>query len=232
MTVRDASEGVAAAMSRFAALGVTVMGEERARAHVEAEERRAEWERRRAYVAQGLPAVHVDRVLNGALEDTEALRAVQAFAADPAARRIVLAGGKGCGKTLAAVWALMNTPPGAYPHGRYGAAWPAELHPRFIDASELATTSLYDREAIAPLKTCRILVIDDLGIEYGDQKGVFASLLDSVFDARYRGDLRTILTTNLNAAEFKARYSERIVDRLREAGTFVESKAPSLRRKP
>ena len=77
-----------------------------------------------------------------------------------------------------------------------------------------------------------LLVIDDLGAEFNDSKGFFASLLDELIDARYSHKLATIVTSNLDLEAFKTRYGVRIVDRIREAGRFVGCGAESLRRSP
>lgn len=60
-------------------------------------------------------------------------------------------------------------------------------------------------------------------------KGAFTNSLDGLVDARYRHLLPTVITTNLRAEEFKARYGARAIDRLRERGEFVELNGASLR---
>jgi DNA replication protein DnaC len=84
--------------------------------------------------------------------------------------------------------------------------------------------------AVDQFKDVPLLVVDDLGSEYNDAKGFFAALLDEVIDARYSARLATAITTNLNAATFAARYGARIIDRLREAGRFVNCGNTSMRR--
>jgi DNA replication protein DnaC len=85
--------------------------------------------------------------------------------------------------------------------------------------------------AVSSVTKAGFLVIDDLGAEYSDSKGFFASLFDEVVNARYENMRPTILTTNLDVEGFAARYGERIVDRIREAGRFLNCGAQSLRRR-
>src|ERR1700744_2874139 len=81
----------------------------------------------------------------------EAIVAVSSFAAPGI---LVLAGEKGCGKTVACAWWAMRRPAGA----------------RFIRAGEFAAQGRYsaDRKDII---ASRSIVLDDLGTEYADDKG-------------------------------------------------------------
>ena len=101
--------------------------------------------------------------------------------------------------------------------------------PLFVRAVALARWNKYDADEMKQLLDASALVIDDLGVEYSDQKGAFASLLDEVIDHRYGNQAPTLITTNLTAKEFKERYGERIADRLREAGGFVAVSRDSFR---
>jgi DNA replication protein DnaC len=74
-------------------------------------------------------------------------------------------------------------------------------------------------------------VLDDLGSEYADAKGNFLVNLDELIDTFY-GDKRPLLiTTNCTDSEFKQRYGARIVDRIRECGSFYGIRTASLRGK-
>ena len=106
---------------------------------------------------------------------------------------------------------------------------PAELRPRFVDVSRFSRSSRYDDEQMGPLERCSMLAIDDLGMEYADAKGSFLSLLDGLVNARYAASLRTVITTNLGAGAFRERYGERVADRIREVGRYVEIADPSMR---
>ena len=80
----------------------------------------------------------------------------------------------------------------------------------------------------------KLMVIDDLGIEYLDKNGNFLQRLDELLDERYSNFRKTIITTNLNADAFKDRYGERVADRMREGftwgGGFIELADDSMRK--
>jgi DNA replication protein DnaC len=103
----------------------------------------------------------------------------------------------------------------------------------FLTAERLSRWSRYDDAAMEKLYKAKRLVLDDLGVEYLDEKGAYASILDALIDARYSSMRPTILTTNLTGQAFKERYGERIADRLRDEGSlFVALGQTSMRRKP
>jgi DNA replication protein DnaC len=62
-----------------------------------------------------------------------------------------------------------------------------------------------------------------------DSKGAYLSLLDEVVNTRYERLRPTVLTTNIDAQRFRARYGERITDRLNERSGFVVLAGGSLR---
>lgn len=186
-------------------------------------ERKEAWERRRRLVSVfGIPAKEADRIAADVVDDSKAMGAAKAFRDERSKHILVLAGPTGTGKTVAASWLVAKGPPMEYQWGEYGRrpSWPTELHPRFITATELATISLYDRDVQKPLKSCSVLAIDDLGMEFNDGKGAFQSLLDTVLDARYRGLTWTVITTNLPVEDFTKRYGARVYDRIYESGVW------------
>lgn len=126
---------------------------------------------------------------------------------------LVLGGVAGCGKTVAAAW------------------WARQqrVAPQFVRASTFASSSRYDRETRDGWLKASALVLDDLGAEYLDTKGSLVTDLDELVDVFY-GDRRPlVITTNLAKAAFKARYGERIVDRIRECGHWEAIGGQSLR---
>ena len=169
-----------------------------------AERQERELERRRRWAACGIPSKDVRRIAAGELESTPALSATREFERKRTIV-LVLAGPVGCGKYLE-----------PYPR-------------RFLAIAELARLNRFNAAAMEPVEQAAALVVDDLGAEFLDDKGGFASLFDAVMDARYRHLLPTVITTNLRSDEFRARYGERTVDRLREHGQFVELAGKSLR---
>ena len=128
---------------------------------------------------------------------------------------LVLSGPPGCGKTTAAAhWALKR--------GRA---------PAFLRATTFAASSRYDHEQRDGWLNASALVLDDLGSEYADAKGNFLVNLDELVDTFY-GDKRPLLiTTNCTSADFKSRYGQRVVDRIRECGSWFSLTSESLRKK-
>lgn len=128
---------------------------------------------------------------------------------------LVLSGSPGCGKTVAAAW------------------WAAQQSwaPAFLRATSFAASSRYDRESRAAWLASNALVLDDLGTEYADAKGSFLVDLDELLDVFYGNRKPLLITTNCTAAVFRDRYGARIVDRIRECGSFCSLKGASLRGK-
>lgn len=190
----------------------------------------------------------------GSLGETQAITAAREWTKTEDAGALLLLGTKGTGKTVAAAWAM--TQRASVPFRRcfcdscQGGAQRAEDdclvsvgHPArvretfpndrralFVKAGHLASAvhrgdeALWDKAA-----TVAVLVIDDLGREYADQHGRWISELDLLIDDRHEAKLRTIITSNLNGAEFKERYGERIADRIRQDGRIVVCAGESLR---
>ncbi len=102
-----------------------------------------------------------------------------------------------------------------------------------IRAAEAARMSLFDpedRATVVKMRRVSTLVIDDLGLELlGD---VWRQTLDDVIDARYSSRRETALTTNLDPVGFKARYGDRIADRIRHDGLVVQCGSTSMRKRP
>lgn len=180
----------------------------------------------------GIPAKDQDRVSSGSIEQTPATDALATGAV-----LVCLSGNPGCGKTTAAaawIWQYLQRPESWKPdrrfHGTPGAL-PAAPLPIFLKAARLSRWERYDAKEMDRLLTASRLVIDDLGVEFQDAKGNFMAILDEVIDVRYDESRPTVITTNLDADGFKARYGERIADRIRESGRFVSLGNPSLRKR-
>lgn len=152
--------------------------------------------------------------------DTHPVRAVEKWHGIPGLWCLVLSGPAGIGKSLAAAHWLWLCTEGAAPIN-----YPSH---RWYTAAQLCTLSSYDGE-MSRLNTCGQLVIDDLGCEYIDRHGHLNSRLDALIDTRYAQERKTLITTNLNAADFTERYGARVIDRLREGGRYVEISGRSLR---
>ena len=163
--------------------------------------------------ARGFPERLLDAVLEGELERTEAVGAALEFVQSPLTFLILL-GGKGTGKTTAACVA------GSRVKGS-----------RFMKSHKVTRLDRFDDAAMSEVEKAPLLVIDDLGVEYMDVKGEAASRFDALLDERYDARRKTVITSNMNAADFTARYGVRIADRFREAGMVVNLTGESMRKK-
>jgi hypothetical protein len=146
--------------------------------------------------------------LSRKLKRTEALETVSA----PFGDVLVLMGGIGTGKTLAACW------------------WATEFRAaQFMTAAELARWPRYDMAAMDRLLKAPGIVVDDLGTEYMDDKGNFLAVFDEFVNTRCANMRKTVITTNLTPADFGKRYGARITDRIVECGRFISVGGDSLR---
>lgn len=159
---------------------------------------------------------NADLVLSG-MRETEATRAVARHSREEKTF-LVLMGGWGAGKSAAAAQAAAN-------------ALKNRRSVVFLRAAECARLSLFDKDdvrTIRAMRTCGLLVLDDLGGEsYHD---TWRATFEEVIDVRYQGRQPTVLTTNLNMEKFKQRYGERVADRIRHDGIAQICAEESLRR--
>ena len=171
---------------------------------------------RRARVRGRIPA-RVVPLLDAGVRPTACVEAVRAFVASQLSI-LVLAGGVGSGKTVAACEAVERA-------GLAGSSL-------FVKALDLVRAGTFDEDFWREVRTAKLLVVDDLGVEPLDEKGWALANLLALIDARYDDATKTILTTNLDADRFLARYGAdggRLRDRMREAGQFFETREDSLR---
>lgn len=152
---------------------------------------------------------------------TPAMTAIETFFDDPKKLILVLAGGVGTGKTVAAAAAVANYSQSAL----------------MIKATDLSAHGMYGQDNQEFWDTCQakaLLAIDDLGTEPRDEKGYAAALFETLMDRRYDAAKRTIITTNITADQFKATYcggpTGRLYDRIREVGSFVRVAGDSMRK--
>ena len=147
-------------------------------------------------------------------------------------RILLLGGGTGGGKTTATAWLALKS---------------RDLMPGFIRASELERRGRYDKDLRGWIPERTSLVIDDLGAEVLDGKGVFRSFLDELVDDFYGSKRRLIFTTNLQpkiddryraacAAEgrepepqISERYGDRVRSRIIQIGHWAECGNTDLR---
>ena len=186
----------------------------------EQEEAEAHRERFEVLKQDGVPK-RIRRQLHG-LEKTKPLVRIDRFIREPDQWCLVLSSPVGTGKSTAGAYWLWNISP-----DRSAAAGGSSIR-RWWSASELASVNVFNGE-LTRLKQPGPLVIDDLGTEYTDKHGFFDRVLDDLIDARYREELQTLITTNLNHRAFVERYGTRVSDRIREGGAFYEFTGKSLR---
>jgi DNA replication protein DnaC len=183
-------------------------------------------------VVSGVPARFRDATLAGFVASTDAQRRIAQIAAryverfDPkAGLGLVLSGGCGSGKTLLAC-AIANTLVERRRSARYLRVTDAV---RSIKATYSKTSTLTESEAIAGLVTPDLLVLDEIGVQFGTEHE--AVLLFEIIDRRYAECRSTILVSNLSAAELEKYLSERVMDRFRETGAVLAFDWPSFRGK-
>lgn len=187
------------------------------------------------WVKRGAPQAEVRMVMRDTLVETPALAFAKEWLVsmlrEDARAILVMAGPKGVGKTVAAVYALIKATP-APPSGF--SAWPESQSPKFRHASEVAELGVFgteeDKKARGELKRCKTLVVDDLGAEYMTEQ--CKVLWDSLVNARYGSAGATILTTNLTHEQFALRYGERVFDRIRGRGEWYDIDGESMRGRP
>ena len=135
---------------------------------------------------------------------------------------LVLAGVRGRGKSFAAGHVLSRHPGGVFARWANARHISNALYRRNDDP---ALASMLRRAESAPM-----LIIDDMGWEHLDQHGYIRGAFVGLLDDRIQSKLRTLITTNMNEEDFRARYGDALHDRVRGYGTWVDVKTgPSLR---
>ena len=176
----------------------------------------------------GVPALAVGAIVNGirhGFMKTEALEAARRFVTDKSKSTLVLFGGAGAGKTVAACWCLLR----ARSLSDFDDSW--QLDPAvgaFVRSTAAARIPRFDESgAWDRILSVKWLVLDDLAVEGG---GAFwAERLDELVDVRHSDRRRTVITCNLPPDEFQAKVGGRIMSRIREAGMVVGCGASDLR---
>lgn len=159
----------------------------------------------------GVPG-DIRRVLTSEFEPTECTQAVDTWLTS-GKRLLLLAGTFGTGKSVAAGYAIKRRPG------------------RWMHASEIAKVAGFKHEdRMAELQSARLLVIDDIGSEFNDASGWGRAHLTTLLLTRYEEGLRTVLTSNLDAAGWKKYADPRIVDRLAGDGMVHGAVGKSMRR--
>ena len=79
----------------------------------------------------------------------------------------------------------------------------------------------------AKIKTCSLLVLDDMGAEYSTDWVL--NKVDAIITNRYTSLLPVVITTNLRRSDMQERYMQRIYDRLRSTSLLLVDGGKSLR---
>lgn len=160
-----------------------------------------------------LPADVQRRIASKRYEQTRAVIAAEKLiASNGAARILVLTGDVGTGKTFAAACAAASVAPGSA---------------SYVEAIALPRVAFPGLRETAPtFRGHGLWVLDDLGTEATNDR--FAEALFVFINARHAYG-KTIITTNVRAADMRKRYSARVIDRLRSAAVVVECRGASMR---
>lgn len=129
---------------------------------------------------------------------------------------LLLLGGPGTGKTVAAASALIEAPAHS------------SVFAQAVDVARLSDYNVEHMHELERVTEAKLLVLDDLGAEHAND--FWVSRLDGIINHRYGHKRRTVITSNLDAQRFKKQYGERIADRVREVGMVKSCGNQSLRK--
>ncbi len=150
--------------------------------------------------------------------DGEAMSAARTWWAQGDTRKawLVLLGGVGTGKTVAASWLALE----ALRDGQTAA---------YVRSSALARVSSFDegRIELDRLKRVGLLVVDDVGAEH--LTGHAAATLNDLFDTRHAQRRHTVVCANLEGKQLAERLGERLADRIRSDSMRVMLRGKSMR---
>ena len=147
------------------------------------------------YLARaGVGLREIDATLE-ADKDTEAKLAVERWL-ETDKSVLVLLGGPGTGKTVAACLALLRLRSQRF----------RDNDARFVRAGDFARRSYFAQEVYEQDKHAHTLVLDDLGEE--QNSSTFLASLDDVLSFRISAKVRTIITSNLSLESFKERFAK------------------------
>jgi DNA replication protein DnaC len=147
-----------------------------------------------------------------------AVRLARTWAAEDAERGLVIRGGVGNGKSVAAACAVAQFGQRKFALSESAISWHRP--------NDFASGMLHSYDAKAPHIGSALVVIDDIGRE---TKADFEEALVVLIDDHLT---RFVLTTNLTVQELSARYGERLVDRLHHECQFIALSGTSRRRRP
>lgn len=156
-----------------------------------------------------------DAILVEALKNTPSLDEARRWVSGHPRPWLVLAGGTGCGKSVAAAWLL----------AQHGGVWLTAKHAVRIFSASFGQQ--YDEQDL--VRSCRLLFLDDVGTE-DDSERMLGTLIE-LLEARKSQRRRTVMTVNLPVKKFIERYqNERLVSRMHQLVHWTNSKHPDMRR--
>ena len=163
-----------------------------------------------------LRRVNVPRKCIEALADLERTKAIETVE-QAKELLVVLAGGVGVGKSVAAAHWLATKLGDVTPGPHMGRRW-------YVFGTLPPFGPLFD-------EACRVraAVLDDVGTEVHDESDRSRSMMDAIVNERHSNGRSTCITTNLDAARFRERYGERVYDRLRGDGIWYAVAGKSRR---
>lgn len=203
-----------------------IEAEERKRAEAEEQRAKAEHARRRRDAVESLGDLPIARemlepIVDGSVGDSAAISAVRSWYESKGKPVLMLLGGVGSGKTVAAGWLLARI-----------TMTERSASARYVKMRDVA--NLYragfgdDAKAFADVIKCGLLVIDELTTERDADLGRAA--LHEVIDERGTRRRPTLLLANRTKDEIRERYDARTIDRLRECAVVVTVGAKSMRK--
>tara|TARA_R100000808_G_C2139801_1_gene147682 strand:- start:1068 stop:1688 length:621 start_codon:yes stop_codon:yes gene_type:complete len=161
-------------------------------------------------------------------ENTKAIKCVKKWMEDKQ-NMLVLSGPPGVGKTIAVAWAGL--------HFQHRSQTMVDGNWTYLPNGSSMCTFLpsYKIGLVAPWELEKqkwfyndVLIVDDLGLATGKPEDA-QTKIDVLLSTRHEESKITIMTTNLNAREFTSYVGDRVIDRIRGDGVFVEINAASLR---
>ncbi|MDD2341578.1 MAG: ATP-binding protein [Tolumonas sp.] len=167
----------------------------------------------------GLPPRFHDRTLDSYQitnpRQQSALDAVKSYCADldglRNGRSLLMIGNVGVGKTHLAAGVINAL---VKPDNKVDAVYTTARDMIRDIRSTWKNSDRDESEAIAYYADTSLLVIDEVGVQYGSESE--AILMFDVIDKRYGSRLPTVFISNLKMAEVKTILTDRIIDRLRE----------------